>query len=110
MLQIISLSFILACSGNLHFSPQEIPAQQVEIVSILPATTEDVTRIYFIHNAESEYSAKDQNGTKFTSGRSPEISLSERGKSQANRLGALLSSRIAEAIVFLPPAERAKET
>ena len=110
MMQAISLAFILACSGNLHFSPQEIPTQQVETVSVLPTTNADVTRIYFIHNTESEYSSKDQNGTKFTSGRSPEISLSEQGKSQAKRLGDLLSSRIAEAVVFLPPAERAKET
>lgn len=110
VLQVISSFFVLACLGNLYFTPQEVPVQQVETVSVLPATTDDVTRIYFIHNAESEYSAKDQNGTKFTSGRSPEISLSERGKEQANRLGSLLSSRIAEAIAFLPPAERAKET
>jgi len=110
MLQVIFLSFILACSGSLRFSPQEIPVQQVETISALPATTADVTRIYFIHNAESEYSAEDENGTKFTSGRSPNVSLTERGKEQANRLGTLLSSRIPKAVVFLPPAERAKET
>ena len=110
MLQVIFLSLILACSRNLHFTPQEIFIQQVDTVSVLPATTDDVTRIYFIHNAESEYSAKDQNGTKFTSGKSPKVHLSELGKEQANRLGHALSSRITQAAVFLPPAERAKET
>jgi broad specificity phosphatase PhoE len=110
VLQITSLFSVLACASSLHFSPADIPAQQVETIPTLPVTTADVTRIYFIHNAESEYSAKDQNGTKFTSGKSPEIPLSERGKEQAHRLGVLLSSRIAEAVVFLPPAERAKET
>ncbi|MGB7978011.1 MAG: hypothetical protein WCF19_02490 [Chlamydiales bacterium] len=30
MMQVFSLSFVLACSGSLHFSPQEIPTQQME--------------------------------------------------------------------------------
>ena len=38
MPQATSLSFILACSGSLHSSPQEIPAQQVETISVLPTT------------------------------------------------------------------------
>jgi broad specificity phosphatase PhoE len=110
MFQIISLSFFLACLGNHHFLLQEIPSQHIESLPVLPATTDAVTRIYFIHNAESEYSIKDENGTRFTSGRSPEVHLSERGKEQAHQLADLFSSRISEAVVFLPPAARAKET
>ncbi len=101
---------IFSCLGNLAFTPEQLPVQQVEIISTLPTSTNEISRIYFIHNAESEYSAKDEHGTKFTSGRSPMVSLSERGREQADRLGALLSSRIEQAIVFIPPAKRAEET
>ena len=104
----VTVAFVLACSGNLQF--QEIPAQQIEAIHALPFTTDEVTRIYFIHNAESEYSVKDERGTKFTSGKSPHVHLNERGKEQAGRLGSLLSSRIENAIVFVPPAKRAEET
>jgi broad specificity phosphatase PhoE len=101
---------LLACSGHFGFSEEVVPTQQIESISALPTTTEEVTRVYFIHNAESEFSAQDEKGTKFTSGRSPEVHLSEKGKEQAKRLSALIIPRIAEAVVFLPPAERAKET
>lgn len=109
MLYHIFIPFILAC-GPSSYSNQELPSQSVEEVSSLPTTTEDVTRIYFIHNAESEYSVQDEHGTKFTSGKSPEVHLNELGKKQADRLAKLFSSRIDQAIVFLPPAVRTKET
>lgn len=109
MMQAISV-FLLACSSSLLFTPEQIPEQQLEAIPFLPSTTEDVTRIYFVQNAESEYSAIDENGVQFTSGRSPNAALSERGKDQALRLGALLPSRIDRAVVFIPPAKRAEET
>lgn len=109
MMQMISV-VLLACSSSLFFTPEQIPEQQLEAVPFLTPTTEDVTRIYFIQNAESEYSAIDENGVQFTSGRSPNVALSELGKDQALRLGALLPSRIDRAVVFMPPAKRAVET
>lgn len=98
------LSFLLAC--GLSFV-------QLRSLIELPQSTEEVTRIYCIHNAESDYSVKDEQGTqctKFTSGKSPAVHLNERGKEQPHRLAELMSSRLEEAVVFLPPAERAKET
>lgn len=102
------VAFVLACSGNLQFN--EIPAQRVDTSQALLSTTDEVTRIYLIHNAESEYSVQDEKGTKFTSGKSPHVHLNERGREQAKRLGSLLSSRMENAIVFISPAKRAEET
>lgn len=109
MMQKISLAF-LACTGNLVFVSEEVQVQTIDSLTSLPSSTNEVTRMYFIPNGESDYSAKDANGTKFTSGRSPNIPLNERGIEQATHLGEALSSKIQNGVVYTPPAKRAEQT
>lgn len=99
------ICFALLSIGALNSSP--VP---LESVATLPGSTREVIRIYLIRNGESEYSAKDANGVKYTSGKSPHVPLTEKGVEQAKHLGELLSSRIKEGVVYTPPAMRAVQT
>jgi len=47
---------------------------------------------------------------KYTSGRSPQVLLTERGIEQARYLGEALTSKIRDAVVYTPPAKRAEQT
>src|SRR5260221_13609204 len=110
VIQNISLALVFACTSNLWVVPEEVPVQAIESLTSLPSSTNEVTRMYFIPNGESDYSAKDENGTKYTSGRSPNVSLNERGIEQASHLSEALSSKIQNGIVYTPPAKRADQT
>lgn len=110
MIQKLLFTALCACSSNLVYSPEEVPAQSLESIASLPESTADVTRIYFVRNGESDFSAKDANGTKFTSGRSPQVPLTEKGIGQAAHLGEALASKIQNGVVYTPPAVRAEQT
>ena len=81
-----------------------------ETITALPPSTPEVTRIYFVRNGESEFSATNGDGIKHTSGKSPEVPLTERGIEQAKQFGEWLSSEIQDAVIYTPPAARAEET
>ena len=110
MINKIILSLICACSSNLVVVPDKVPVEVVQNLSSLPESTEETVRIYFIRNGESEYSEKDANGTKFTSGRSPAVSLNKRGIAQATNLREALASKIHNGVIYTPPALRAEQT
>jgi broad specificity phosphatase PhoE len=76
----------------------------------LTASSEEATRIYFVRNGESEFSSKDAEGIKHTSGKSPHVPLTEEGIEQAKQFGEWLSSEGLSGIVYTPPALRAEQT
>ncbi|MDP1609390.1 MAG: histidine phosphatase family protein [Chlamydiales bacterium] len=110
MIQMIFLRLLCACSGHLFLSSEEIRIESIQNMTQLPVSTSEMTRMYFIPNGESEYSIQDENGTVFTSGKSPNVPLTERGLEQAFQLKAALSSKIRDVVIHTAPAKRAEQT
>jgi len=108
MLLKIAFALICGCSGV--FISDQAPIQPIQSLATLPGTTDEVTRIYFMRNAESDYSATDATGMKFTSGKSPQVPLTERGIEQARHLHEALASKAQDIVIFTPPAMRAEQT
>lgn len=91
--------------------PQGASVESLASTAMLPSSNGEVTRIFFIRNGESDFNIKDLSGTtKFTSGRSPGVSLTLRGIEQARQLGATLASKVRDGVIFIPPAKRTEQT
>ncbi len=106
----IAFALFCACSTFSVSAPEQVAVRPLQSFTTLPVTTNEVTRIYFIRNGESDFSATDANGTKFTSGKSPKVPLNEQGIEQASRLGKALASKIQDVVVYTAPAARSEQT
>lgn len=91
--------------------PKGASLESLANIAMLPSSNGEVTRIFFIRNGESDFNIKDLSGTtKFTSGRSPDVSLTLRGTEQAGQLGASLALKVRDGVIFTPPAKRTEQT
>ncbi|HSX26247.1 MAG TPA: histidine phosphatase family protein [Chlamydiales bacterium] len=113
---------MIACILN-HVPPSHYEAyipqsenftfQTLDELSHLKGSSQEVTRIYFIRNGESLLNVEDENGkVLFTSGKSKNVELTERGKGQAQELGTKLGSKIEGLDVVIHPSAslRAEQT
>lgn len=110
MLAHFILSWVVACSMESWSVPESLSVQSIEQVSVLPASISEMTRIYFIRNAQTEFQKLDERGVKYTTGKSPSVPLTMHGMEQAKRLGEAFSSLATQSLLYIPPALRAEQT
>lgn len=89
------------------------PEISLKNVEQLEATTQQVTRVYFVRHGESIYNVPDENGIKYITGKSLSIPLTELGKRQATNLGKELAGKFPKnekLIILSSTAVRAQQT